>query len=186
LFVLLGQAEGSAAGAGGDAAARFVALYREYLPKVFRYMAYRVADTHTAEDLTSLVFEKALSKFQSHDPEKGAFSTWLFSIAHNAVVDHYRAASKEKDLKYDTDIAAPRDYISPEDVVADTEDFRLLRICISFLTRHEQEIISLKFGARMNNRQIARTTSLSESNVGTIIWRTVGKLRSCLTERSHA
>ncbi len=177
---------GQAQAVPGDAGARFVALYREYLPRVYKYMAYRVPDTHTAEDLTSRVFEKALGKFPSHDPEKGSFATWLFSIAHNTLIDHYRAASKERDRKYDTEIAAPRDQLSPEDVVAETEDFRLLRLCISFLSRHEQEIISLKFGARMNNRQIARQTSLSESNVGTIIWRTVGKLRHCLTERSHA
>lgn len=53
----------------------------------------------------------------------------------------------------------------------------MLRECISRLSPKEQEIISLKFGADMNNRQIAKTLGLSDSNVGIILYRAVRKLR---------
>jgi RNA polymerase sigma-70 factor, ECF subfamily len=53
----------------------------------------------------------------------------------------------------------------------------VLQSCLAELSHSEQEIISLKFGAEMTNRQIAKTLSLSESNVGIIIYRAVRKLR---------
>jgi RNA polymerase sigma factor (sigma-70 family) len=183
LFGLVGQTDGNTPDVANSPAERFIVFYREYLPKIFKYMTYKVADVHTAEDLTSLVFEKALNKFQSHDSEKGSFATWIFAIAHNTVVDHYRATDKEKNQQYLAEFSSLGDCISPEDKLIETEKFKLLHICISFLSRHQQEIISLKFGARMNNRQIAKMTGLSESNIGTTIWRTVSKLRDCFRER---
>ena len=63
----------------------FTEFYRVYLPKVFRYISYKIADTHLAEDLTSAVFEKALTKFKSYDENKAAFSTWIFRIARNTL-----------------------------------------------------------------------------------------------------
>ena len=63
----------------------FADFYSQYLPKVFRYISYKVSDTHLAEDLTSTVFEKALTKFKSYQSEKAAFSTWIFRIAIMAV-----------------------------------------------------------------------------------------------------
>jgi RNA polymerase sigma factor (sigma-70 family) len=183
LFGLVGQTDGNTPDVANSPAERFIAFYREYLPKIYKYMTFKVADVHTAEDLTSLVFEKALNKFQSHDSGKGSFATWIFSIAHNTVIDHYRATDKEKNQQLLNEYSTLRDCISPEDKVIETEEFKLLRICLSFLSRHQQDIISLKFGTGMNNRQIAKMTGLSESNIGTIIWRTVSRLRNCFRER---
>ena len=175
---LQSQAETNTQKVAGSTAERFTELYKQYVPKVFKYMTYKVAgDVQIAEDLTSLVFEKALTKFKSHDAEKASFSTWIFAIARNTVIDHYRATSKQKNLQLDDDTCAPRDSISPEDNAIKTEEFQTLQSFILRLSQHEQEIISLKFGAEMNNRQIAKMTGLSESNVGTIIWRAVCKLR---------
>lgn len=166
----------------GTTAERFAALYKEHLPKIFKYVIYKVSDTQTAEDLTSQVFEKALHKFKSHDAEKSAFSTWLFSIARNTVIDYYRTTSRQKRIRQENDSLLIQNDPSPEDEAIKAEQFRTLRVFISKLPQHEQEIISLKFGGRMNNRQIAKTTGLSESNVGTIIWRTVHKLREDFRE----
>jgi RNA polymerase sigma-70 factor (ECF subfamily) len=57
-----------------------------------------------------------------------------------------------------------------------------LRSCLSLLGQTEKEIVSLKFASDMNNRQIAGILGLSESNVGTIIYRAVRKLRDGFTE----
>lgn len=182
LFVLLSLTDNRNPEFSGSTAERFTVLYKEYLPKIFKYITYKVTDSQTAEDLTSKVFEKALNKFKTHDAEKGSFSTWIFSIARNTVIDYYRATSREKQLHHDGDILLTPNEASPEDVIIKTEQFRTLQSFISRLSQFEQEIISLKFGAKMNNRQIAKTTGLSESNVGTIIWRTVNKLRVSFRE----
>lgn len=155
----------------------FAELYEEFLPKVFRYVSCRVADTHVAEDLTSVIFEKALTKFKSYSSEKAAFSTWVFSIARNTVIDHYRVGHKERFVQLDDAPDVPNGKASPEQQAIAAEETQNLQSHIARLSPQEQEIISLKFGAEMNNRQIAAMTGLGESNVGTIVYRAVRKLR---------
>jgi RNA polymerase sigma-70 factor (TIGR02952 family) len=159
----------------------FADLYREYLPKVYRYISYRVADSHQAEDLTSIVFEKALTKFKSYSSKKAAFSTWIFSIARNTLIDHYRANAKQPAIQVENMPFLEEDH-SPEEEMAKSEEYRILQSCISKLAAQEQEIISLKFGAEMTNRQIAKVIGLSESNVGIIIFRAIRKLRDSFDE----
>jgi RNA polymerase sigma factor (sigma-70 family) len=155
----------------------FADLYQEYLPKVYRYISYRITDTHQAEDLTSIVFEKALTKFQSYSSEKAAFSTWIFSITRNTLIDYFRASHKVQTVQIEEAPPPSSREPSPEDELVKSEEFQKLQHCLSHLAAQEREILSLKFGGEMNNRQIARMTGLSESNVGVIIYRAVRKLR---------
>lgn len=77
----------------GSAAEVFGRLCEQYLSKVFQYVNYRVGDRTAAEDLTSDIFSKALTNFAKYDSGKAAFSTWIFSIARNTVIDYYRGRS---------------------------------------------------------------------------------------------
>jgi RNA polymerase sigma-70 factor, ECF subfamily len=155
----------------------FADLYREFLPKVYRYVSYRITDTHMAEDLTSVIFEKALIKFDRYSSEKAAFSTWIFSIARNTVIDHFRVSGKAQVVQMESILLTNINDSSPEEDLIKSEEYKMLQSCISLLGPQEQEIISLKFGGEMTNRQIARMTGLSESNVGIIVFRAVRKLR---------
>ena len=66
------------------------ALYAAELPRVYNFFRYRVGDGAVAEDLTSLTFEKAWRARHRYRRDLAAFSTWLFAIARNVAVDHYR------------------------------------------------------------------------------------------------
>lgn len=163
----------------------FGELYEEYLPKVYRYVKYRVGDVATAEDITSLVFEKALAKFRDYQAERGAISTWLFTIARNSVIDYYRRRSKQRTVSLD-DVQPTTEEGDPvAEEIARRELRALLQLCLDVLPRREQDIVSLKFGAEANNRQISRLLQLTESNIGTILYRAVRKLRDCVQERSN-
>jgi RNA polymerase sigma factor (sigma-70 family) len=170
---------------GSQAAAAFAELYTEFLPRVFRYISYRIADEPTTEDLTSLVFEKALAKFNSYRPDKASFSTWIFTIARNTLTDYYRTGHKEQTVGLEEAVGVAAPDPSPEEESECAEDRQILNSCLAQLSRGEQEIISLKFGAEMTNRQIARTLSLTESNVGIIIYRAVRKLRDNFREKQN-
>lgn len=154
----------------------FAGLYEQYLPKVYRYISYRITDISTAEDLTSVVFEKALTKLKSYRPEKARFSTWIFTIARNTLTDHFRAAGKVRTVSLDSGYLSQPDNI--EEVTGRTEDLNVLKTCLSRLSQLEQEIISLKFGAEMTNRQIASMLAMTESNIGVILFRAIRKLRN--------
>jgi RNA polymerase sigma factor (sigma-70 family) len=155
----------------------FADLYDKHMPDIYRYVSYRVGNPALAEDITADVFEKALRAFDSYKPEKAAPKTWLTAIARNTIIDHFRKAGKVEVVREDDAPEEVSEDPSVEDQVARLEEARQLRLCLAGLPRLDQDIISLKFGADMNNREIARVLTISESNVGTRLYRAVRKLR---------
>jgi len=178
------ESEGNNYLAEGPGSSRevFAGLYEQYMPGVYRYINYRVSNVHLAEDLTSAVFEKALAGFKRFQSDRASFFTWLMSIARHIVIDHYRRMSRRKNMPLEEASEILSDNASPEQEAVKREELQRLRFCLSGLSQQEQEIISCKFGAEMNNRQVAGMLSLSESNVGTILFRAVRKLRDCFRE----
>ena len=160
----------------------FAELYDYYLPKVFRYISYQVGDMDLAEDLTSAVFEKVLTKLNSYRSNKASFSTWLMTVARNTVIDHYRVRSRKVTVSIEETFELASEETSPVEEVIRDDELQRLETYLRELPQQEREIISLKFGAELNNRQIAKTLGLSESNVGTKLYRTICKLRDKFKE----
>jgi RNA polymerase sigma-70 factor, ECF subfamily len=150
-------------------------VYAEQLPRVLNFFRYRCGNAADAEDLTSITFEKAWRGRDRYRRDKGAFSTWLFTIARNAAVDHYRARPPVVPLDEAAAVAAGA--ATPEDETALRSDAARLAALLPTLSDRDRELIALKYGAEMSNRDIARATGLSESNVGTILYRAVQTLR---------
>ena len=158
-------------------------LYELNMPRVFRYISYRVGDTYLAQDLTSTVFEKVLKGFGSYRSDKASSSTWLIAIARNTVIDYYRSLNgKQQVVALDEANEIASSIQSPGDEAIRNDDLRRLYICLAGLSQDEREIISLKFGAELTNRQIARMLGFSESRVGTRLYRAVLKLRDKFEE----
>ena len=147
------------------------------MPKVFGYICYRINDRQTAEDLTSAVFEKALVSFKTYNAQKAGMSTWVFAIARNTVIDPFRTARTQQTVVLDETMDFTAENCDPEEELLKADEVRKLRKLVEGLSHNERGIISLKFGGGLTNREIARVTGLSESNVGVIIYRTVRKLR---------
>jgi RNA polymerase sigma factor (sigma-70 family) len=157
----------------------FASLYEQYMPGVYRYIHYRVGNVQLAEDITSAVFEKVLTSFSRYQSDRASFLTWLMSIARNMVIDHYRTMGRRKNIPMEEANKMSFDNLSLEQEVVKGEELQRLQVCLAGLSQHEQEIISLKFSAELTNRRIAGILSMSESNVGTILYRAVSKLRDC-------
>src|SRR5438270_4045147 len=83
--------------ARSDASA-FAVLYERYYPRVYRYVFHRVGSRGDAEDITGLVFMKALEALPSYQPGRSGFAPWLFRITRNSVVDHYRKGKRQSPL----------------------------------------------------------------------------------------
>ena len=150
------------------------AVYTEQLPQVYNFFRYRVGDGPDAEDLTSTTFEKAWSARGRYRRDLASFKTWLFAIARNVANDYFRSAKQHVPLE-EAEMLAGAD--NPEqDATLRSDCERLLRL-LAPLPERERELLSLKYGAGLTNRAIARVTGLSESNVGTILHRTIADLR---------
>ena len=154
----------------------FAAIYDHYFPRVYNYARYRVRDAQAAEDITSQVFERALSKIGSFHPEQGAFANWLFAIARNAVRDHYRSKRRWRWLPFDLLDDQRSQDPQPEEVSVQDETWARVLSAVAQLGERERDLVALKFGAQLTNREIAGLTGLSDSNVSVILSRTVKRL----------
>ena len=155
----------------------FGQLYSHYNIHIYKYIVIKVSDQKTAEDLTSLVFQKAFKGIHNFKWQGVSFSSWLYRIARNAVIDHYRSSSKEsKNISIDNHIAKSREK-SPEESAIHTEFEETIAEVLETLPPREREIVYMKFFEGYTNRTIAELLQISESNVGTILHRTIKKLR---------
>ena len=151
--------------------------FERYYPAVFRYFRYRGADPETANDLASSTFEQALKNLSSYDPHKGQIQTWLFAIAHNLGINHWKAEKQTAPL--DDDLPIPDDPPLEQGLILIQDKEQVLQ-ALQFLDLRAREILALKFGGLLTNRQIAGLTYLTESNVGVILYRSLLKLRTLL------
>lgn len=151
------------------------ALYADQLPRVYNFFRYRVVDGAVAEDLTSLTFEKAWVARQRYRRNLASFSTWLLAIARNVATDHYRRRRDHVPLEAAGNLAGDD---TPEIALARREDFARLSRLLAALPERDRELVSLKYGAGLTNRAIARLSRLTETNVGSILHRAVQKMRA--------
>src|SRR5688572_24457587 len=151
------------------------AVYLEQLPRVYNYLRYRTGHETLAEDLTSRTFEKAWRDRHRYRRDLAGFATWLLRIARNVAIDHRRTTHSQAPLEDAAEVPAEG---TPEEEAVLRSNFARLSALMAVLPEREREILALKYGAGATNRAIADVTGLSESNVGTIIHRTVQLLRS--------
>jgi RNA polymerase sigma factor (sigma-70 family) len=155
----------------------FLELYNRYFPRVFNYIHYRTLDKASTEDLTSMVFQTALENIARFDAKKAPFGAWLFGIARNLVGKHLRqrkrfAGSLLEEMRDTSDHGS-----SPELAFLEKELQKELALELLKLNDRERELLSLKFGAQLKNRQIAKELGLSESSVAVSLFRILKKVR---------
>ena len=155
----------------------FGKLYEQYQQRVFSYVLYRVADTQSADDLTAQIFERALRKITTYQPNRGVFAVWLFAIARNTVNNHLRAKRLRQWVTLDLLSNRSTETMSVEELVCQDEQIQQLLALITQLSSQERDLLALKFGAGLTNRRIAELSGLTESNVGVMVYRTIRKLR---------
>ncbi len=139
----------------------FGQLYDEYVDQIFRYVYYKVGDFAEAQDLTGQTFLKAFENIDSYEMRDVAFSSWLYRIAHNLVVDHFRRESKRENVPIDDQPPTVSDRGNPvETVMADMESERLYR-AMQKLTHNQREVLVLKFIDNLSNSQVAEIMGIS-------------------------
>jgi RNA polymerase sigma-70 factor, ECF subfamily len=150
-------------------------IYTENAPRVFNYFRFRLASHADVEDLTSHTFEKAWAARASYKHGVAAVSTWLFAIAQNIATDHFRSRRNEVSIDDSAQFAGDS---APDREAERDSDLARLALLTKDLPEQQRELLALKYGAMVTNREIANLTGLSESNVGTLLHRLVQSLRA--------
>ena len=150
-------------------------LYAELLPRIYNYFRYRVGPGPEAEDLTSETFVRAWQARERYRRDLAAFSTWLYTIAERLAIDHFRSRRDYAPMELAEHVPGG---LTPEELAARDSDARKLAALMAALPDREREVLALKYGADLSNREIARLRGLTESNVGTILHRSILALRA--------
>jgi RNA polymerase sigma factor (sigma-70 family) len=168
--------------AGENAWQRFEALYRSSRDDLYAYVATLLRDPAAAEDVTALAFERAYRRRRTFDRHRGEERAWLFGIARNAAIDELRRRRRVAQLAAEPEDASTAEGASgAEGAAGDDLEVTLRRTAVqaalATLSAREREIVALKFHAGMANAELARVLGVSESNAGTLLYRTMEKLR---------
>lgn len=156
----------------------FEYIFQTYYKRIFNYIYYRVYCHYSAEDLTSQVFEKAMCKIDTYTQSKSPFEVWLFAIARNVVNDYFRDQKKHRILSFDTIHELVSRRKDPEGILIKGETNDRLLKALNTLSVRDRNIVALKFGAALKNKEIAELLHMTESNIGIILYRTLKKLKN--------
>jgi len=164
----------------------FAPIYKHYKRHIKKFFTFRVTGSETAEELTSITFEKALKGLDNFQWQGVSFSSWLFRIARNTLIDFYRKKDKRnKTSSLEIVYHLPSGESTPEEKVETMFAEEKLYKILKQLPPREQEIIYLKFFDGYTNKVIAQITELSETNIGTIVYRTIKKLRKMYSDSNQ-
>jgi RNA polymerase sigma-70 factor (ECF subfamily) len=159
---------------------RLELLYAESRDDVYAYVASLLRDRSLAEDVTALAFERAFRRRRLFNPRRGSERAWLFGIARNAALDELRRRRRRAPLAGDP----PADGCSSEEHLEGVLQRAAVQAALASLTPRERELLALKFHAELSNPDIARVLGVSESNAGTMLHRTITKLRKACDEQA--
>lgn len=152
----------------------FGELYDRYITKIYRFIYYKVLHKETAEDIASDVFYKALANIASYDTAKGPFAAWLYRIARNAVIDHYRTTKATTDIEDIFDLGVDERTAERIDARATIE---LVSKYLETLSSKQREIVMLRVWGEMRYREIAEIVGGSEDSVKMTFSRAIRDIR---------
>jgi RNA polymerase sigma-70 factor (ECF subfamily) len=158
----------------------FGALYDRYLTPIYRYIFLRVGSNKAnAEDLTHQVFLSAWQNIKSYEFKGFPFSSWLYRIAHNAVIDYYRTSKVHIDINAlsSTELVESPDFQIELDKRA---DLAKIKSAIAKLETDQQNVIIMKFVNDLTNKEIAKILGKSEGAVRVIQHRALKKLKDLI------
>ena len=140
---------------------KFGRLYDVYIKKIYDFVYYKTFHKETAEDLTSQTFTKALENINRYDQALGSFSSWLYRIARNTIIDHYRTKKETVDINDVWSLA------SSCDIQRDTDIKRRITDLQRYLCRlkpEQREIIIMRIWNELSYEKISYILNKSENS----------------------
>ena len=159
----------------------FKPLYERYHEGIFLYVYKRVADEAVSADITSQVFLKAMQKLDKYTFKGVPFSAWLYRIASNEVVQHYRDTKKNRvvsinDSQLD-DMAEELSYNDSKDILQE----KMIQ-GLNHLNEVELQLIELRYFEQLPFKEIAVIMEMTESNAKVKTYRITNKLSKIINK----
>jgi RNA polymerase sigma-70 factor (ECF subfamily) len=158
-------------------------LYERYMVDVYRYIFYRVSHQQDAEDLTESVFIKAWKGLGTYRREV-PFKVWIFRIANNTVIDHYR--TRKEFLPLDEGRLVSDQHHDMEEKLVSEEKIIQMTDAISNLSPLYQNVLTLRFINGLSVRDVAQILDRSEGAVKALQHRALKAARVLLVDREFS
>jgi RNA polymerase sigma-70 factor (ECF subfamily) len=159
----------------------FARLYDAYIERVSRYIYFRVSEAADTEDLVSQVFLKAWENLDRYKTGSSPFIAWLYTIARNLVIDHYR--TKKVSLPLEEAVGFPSDMEMPDEEAQMHFDLQAMRDALQFLTSDQQQALILKYIAGLPNDSIAKIMNKQEGTIRGLQMRGLQTLAKYMKEK---
>ena len=153
----------------------FGKLYDIYFKKIYAFVYFRTRHKEMTEDLTSRIFLKALENIGRFNPARGNFSSWIYRIAHNQVIDCYRARKSELDIDSLWDLKAKDDVARSAETA---EKMRLAAKTLKQLTPEQRELVIMRVWDELSYKEIADILGKTEAGCKMAFSRAVAKFRT--------
>ena len=162
----------------------FTELYAYFFPRVYQYLLKKTQDSHLADELVETTFIRMYQHLSQYDPEKGAFSTWLFRIATNVLSKHYGSKAVTMQLPWEEnfDPAAPEQE-TPEKQTLTKERSAELRDAMLKLPERQRQILEMTYWLEMKSNEIADVLGMAPSSVRVALKQARDRLRELLAEK---
>ena len=164
---------------GGDRAA-LEELYLLHFDRIYSYLHMSVGNRHDAEDLTTQTFVKMLESIGRFRWQAAPFSAWLFRIAHNLAMDHFRASRR---WQPEEEVPEPQDSAehSAEDEALQAIGRRSMLAMIEDLSPDQQQVLTLKFVFNFGNAEVATILGKTEGAIKSLQHRALASLQKHVT-----
>ena len=163
----------------GDRAA-LEELYLIHFDRIYGYLHMSVGSRHDAEDLTTQTFVKMLESIGRFRWRSAPFSAWLFRIAHNLAMDHFRARRRWQPEEEIPEPAGVEEDSAEDQALASIGDASLLEL-IARLSPEQRQVLTLKFVFRFSNGEAAAILDKTEGAVKSLQHRALATLHRHVT-----
>ncbi|HYF05145.1 MAG TPA: sigma-70 family RNA polymerase sigma factor [Patescibacteria group bacterium] len=153
--------------------AQFGTLFDLFHNKIYQFIYYRTHHKETAEDLTSQTFTKALVRIESYNPEKAGFTTWLYQIARNSIIDYYRALKPTSDIQDAWDLPSTSQPAREAELRIQLEK---VNSYLQSLPSQQRDIILMRVWDGLSHKEIADILGISEASSKMTFSRVLAKL----------
>ena len=153
----------------------FGELYQRYMAKIYRYIRSRVSTALDAEDLTGVVFLNAFQALGSYKERGAPFGAYLYRVARNKIVDHYRNKPKSEPWQEQEGLLPGAE--DTETSVVRAEGVQEIRAALLRLPENYQEIIRLRVLLELPTEEVGRWIGKKPSNVRVLLHRALKALR---------
>ena len=147
--------------------------YKEYSDKVFHYLRSKIRNEDDVQDLHSAIFVKVCQHVNVYSEEKSSISTWIYTIAHNSVIDFYRGKKRNSELN--EGMAVPD---TTDTDLLNNETLSLLADVLKRLSLQERQIVIFHYYQGFTLKEVADKIEMSYSNCKLLHTKALMKIRT--------